>query len=84
MNYELLLVLIGVLCMHYKVSKDGFILRSLLDLRTFEVFQDPYSSPTLNHAFDFWLAEKYFQPSWKSGPAKTGPAGLVPLPLPKY
>ena len=33
------------------------------------------------HAFYFWLAEKYFEPPWKSGPAKTGPAGPVPPPL---
>ena len=64
--------------MHYEVSKDGFTLRSLHGLRTFKVFQGSHSSPILNYAFDFWLAEKYFKPSWKSGPAKTQPVGLVP------
>ena len=64
-----------------QVSKDGFTLWSLLDLRTFEISQGSYSSPILNHAFDFWLAEKYFKSPWKSGPAKTRPAGLVPPPL---
>ena len=29
----------------------------------------------------FLLAEKYFEPSWKSGLAKTRPAGPFPLPL---
>ena len=43
--------------MHNKVAKDDFTLRSFLDLRTFETFQSSYSSPILNHAFDFWLAE---------------------------
>ena len=43
--------------MHYEVSKDGFTLWSLLDLGTFEVFQDLYYRPILNHAFDYWLAE---------------------------
>ena len=66
--------------MHYEVSKD-FTVWSLLDLRTFEVFQGSHSSPILNHAFDFWLAEKCFEPSWKSGMAKTRLAGPVPLPL---
>ena len=37
--------------------------------------------PILNQAFDFWFAEKYFEPSWKSGLVKTEPAGLVSLPL---
>ena len=68
--------------MHYEVSKDGFTLQGLVNLQTFEVFQGLHSSPILNYAFDFWLAEKYFEPSWKSGPAKTGPAGPVPSPLP--
>ena len=67
--------------MHYEVSKDGFTLWSLLDLQTFEAFQGSYSSPILNHTFDFWLAEKYFEPSWKSSPAKIGLAGLVLPPL---
>ena len=30
------------------------------------------------HTFDFWLAEKSLEPTWKS---KTGPVGPVPLPL---
>ena len=67
--------------MHYKVSKDGFTLQSLLDLRTFKVFQDSCFSPILNLAFVFWLAEKYFGPSWKSGLAKTEPTGPVLQPL---
>ena len=67
--------------MHYEVSKDGFTLQSLLDLQTFEALQGSYSSPILNHTFDFWLAEKYFEPSWKSSLAKTGLAGPVLLPL---
>ena len=65
--------------MHYEVSKDNFTVWSLLNLRTFEVFQGLHSSPILSHAFDFWLAEKYFEPSWKSGLAKTELAGPVPL-----
>ena len=56
--------------------------QSLVDLRTFEAFQGSYFSPILNHAFDFWLAEEYFESSWKSDPAKTGPARPVPSPLP--
>ena len=40
---------------------DGFTFRSLLNLRTFKVFQGLYSRSILNYAFDFWLAEKYFQ-----------------------
>ena len=32
--------------------------QSLDDLQTFEVFQGSYSSPTLNHGFGFWLAER--------------------------
>ena len=67
--------------MHYKVSKDGFTLQHLLNLQTYEVFQGLYSRPTLNHTFDFWLNENYFEPSWKSVPAKTEPAGPVPPPL---
>ena len=61
--------------------KGWFYSLELLDLRTFEVFQGLHSRPILNHAFDFWLAEKYFEPFWKSDPAKIGPAGPVPLPL---
>ena len=49
--------------MHYKVSKDGFTLQSLLDRRTLKVFQGLHSRPMLNYAFDFWLAKKYFEPS---------------------
>ena len=45
---------------------------------TFKVFQGLYSCPILNHAFDVWLAEKYFKPSWKSGQTITGPPRLVP------
>ena len=75
-----ILVTISVLSMRYKVWKNGFTLRSLLDLRTFEVFQSSHSNPALKHSFDFWLAERYFEPSWKSGPAKTGLAGSVPPP----
>ena len=56
--------------MHYEISKDGSTLQSSLDLRTFEAFQGSHSSPILNHAIDFWLDEKYFDSSWKSGPAK--------------
>ena len=67
--------------MHYKVSKGGFTLSSLLKLWTYEVFQDSYPRPILKHAFEFWLAEIYFEPAWKSGLTKTGPAGLVLLPL---
>ena len=67
--------------MHYEVSKDGFTLLSLLDLRTYEVFQGLHSRPTLNHTFDFWLDENYFEPSCKSGLAKTGPTGPVPASL---
>ena len=67
--------------MHYEVSKDGFFLQSLLDLRTYEVFQGLYSRPILNHAFDFWLDEKHFERSCETGPAKTGSARLVPPPL---
>ena len=33
------------------------------------------------HTFESWLTEKYFEPPWKSGPAKTRTAGLVPPPL---
>ena len=66
--------------MHYEVSKDVFILQSLLDLQTYKVFQGSYSRPILNHAFDFWLDEKHFEPSCKTGPTKTGSAGLVPPP----
>ena len=67
--------------MHYEVSNDDFTPWSLLDLQTFEVIQGFHSRPILNHAFDFWLAEKSFEPSWKSISAKTGPAVPVPLPL---
>ena len=67
--------------MHYEVSNDDFTFRSLLDLQTFKVIQGLHSRPILNHAFDFWLAEKYFEPSWKSGSAKTGTPVPVPLPL---
>ena len=49
----------------------------LLDLQTFEAFK----VCILNHAFDYWLADKCFEPTWKSGPAKTGPARPVPPPL---
>ena len=70
-----------MLCVHYEVSKDGFTVWGLLDLRTFKVFHGSYSRPILNCAFDLWLAEKYFEPTWKSGSAKIGPARLVPLPL---
>ena len=66
--------------MHYEVSKDGLTLWSLLYLRNF-VFKGSHSRPILNHAFDFWLAEKYFEPSLKSGQAKTKPAGPVLPPL---
>ena len=59
----------------------GYILQSLLDLQTFQVLQGSYFSPVLNYVFDFWLAEEYFKPSWKSAPAKTGPARPVPPPL---
>ena len=76
-----ILVIISALCMCYKVWNDGFTLWSLLDLRTFKAFPSSYSSPVLNHLFDFWLAEKYSEPSWKSGLAKTGPSGQVPPPL---
>ena len=48
--------------MHYEVSKDHFTLWSLLDLRTFEVFQGLHSRLFLNHAFDFWLDDKCFEP----------------------
>ena len=65
--------------MHYEVSKDGLILQSLVNLQTFKVFQGLYSSHILKHAFDFWLAEKYFELSWKSILAKTGPAKLFQL-----
>ena len=54
------------------------LLWSLFDIQTFEVIQDQYSSLILNHAFDFWLAEKYFEPSWRSSLVKTGPAGPAP------
>ena len=54
---------------------------SLLSLQTFEVFQGSYSSPILNHAFEFWLTDKYFEPPWKSGPAKTRSGRPVPPPL---
>ena len=80
-NCSSILVIISVLCMYCEVSKEGFTLQSLLDLRTFEVFQHSYSSPILNHALNFWLAKQYFEPSWKSGLAKTGPAGPVTPPL---
>ena len=76
------LVIVSVyVAMYYEVSKDDFTLRSLLDLRTFKVFQGSYSSPILNHAFDFSLTEKYFEPFWKSGLAKTEPTGPVLPPL---
>ena len=52
-------------------SFKGWFYRSLLDLRTFKVFQGSYSSPIFNHASDFCLD---FEPSWKSGLAKTGSA----------
>ena len=52
-----------------RVSKDGFTLRSLLGLQTFEVFQGSYFSPILNHAFGFWLAENISEPPWKNVPA---------------
>jgi len=29
----------------------------------------------------FLVCSKIFEPPWKSGPAKTGPAGPVPPPL---
>ena len=69
-----------MLCIHYEVSKDGFTLQSLY--LTFELLKyfkiHIATSPILNHAFDFWLAEKYFEPSWISGLAKIEPAGPVP------
>ena len=77
----LVLTYISVLCICYEISKDCFTLQSLLNLRTFEVFQDSYSNSTLNHAFDVCLAEKYFEPPWKSIPAKTIPAGEIMQPL---
>ena len=43
----------------------------------FQVFQGLYFSLIPNHAFDFWLAEESFEPSWKSGQAKTRPARPV-------
>ena len=67
--------------MHYKVSKDDFTLQSFLDHQTFKAFQCSHSRPIVNYAFDFWLAKKYFEPSWKSGPAKTRPVGPVGLVL---
>ena len=67
--------------MHYEVSNDDFTFWSLLDLQTFKVIQGLHSRLILNHAFNLWLAEKYFEPSWKSASAKTGPAVPVPLPL---
>ena len=54
--YSNFFVIISMVCMHYKVSEDGFTLQSLLDLQ----IQGSYSSPILNHAFDFWLGETYF------------------------
>ena len=66
---------------YYQVSKECFTLWSLLDLQTFERFQHLYSNPILNYVLNFWLAEKYFEASWKSGLAKTGPARLVSPPL---
>ena len=45
------------------------------------VFQPRY---VLNHLFDFWLAEKYFEPSWKKGLAKTGLARQVPPSLQQH
>ena len=68
--------------MHLLQSFKGLLHSwSLLDFQTFEVFQDSYPRPIVNHAFDFWLAEIYFTPAWKSSLTKTGPAGLVLLPL---
>ena len=67
-----------MLCVHYEISKDGFIYQSLLDLQSFEAFQGLYSSHILNHVFEFWLARKYFEPLWKNDQAKTGPARAVP------
>ena len=66
--------------------KGWFTLWSLLDPQTFEsiprfIFQPLDFSPILNHAFDFLLAEKCFEPPWISDPAKTGPDGPVLLPL---
>ena len=74
-------VIISVFCIHYKVSKDCFTLQSLFNLWTFKIFQDSYSSPTLNHAFDVCLAEKYLEPPWISVPAKTRTAGAIMQPL---
>ena len=70
--------------MYYKILKGRFYSQSLLDLQTFQVFQSSYSSPVLNHLFDFWLAEKYFEPSWKKGLAKTGLARQVPPSLQQH
>ena len=75
------LVIISVLYVHHETLKNNFTLWNLLDLRTSNYFKVKCSSPILCHAFDFLLTQKYFEPSWKSGPARTGPAGLVPLPL---
>ena len=67
--------------MHYKISKDGFTLWSLLDLQTTKYSKVHIPALFLTMHLILGLIEKYFEPSCKSGPAKTGPAGPVPLPL---
>ena len=74
-------VIISVLCMHYKVSKNDFTLWSLLELQTYEVSQGSYSRPIPNYGIDFWLAGKYFELPWKSGLAETRLDRPVPPPL---
>ena len=75
-----ILAIISVLCMRYKISNTVLLFGAY---STFEVFQGSYSSPILNHAFNFWF-EKYFELPWKSDPAKiaTGPARPVSWPPP--
>ena len=52
------------------MTKTRYTVNKTVFAPTFEVFQGLFSSPILNHAFDVWLAEKYFKPSWKSGQTK--------------
>ena len=75
-----ILVIISVLCMHYKVSKDGLLFEvySTFKLSKHSKVRIPVLFLTMHLTLACW---KYFEHSWKSGPAKTDPAGLVPPPL---
>ena len=78
---NILVFIVCYVCIKKFQRMHGYILLSLLNLQISQVLQGSYSSPILNYAFDFWLAEEHFEPSWKSIPAKTGTARLVPPPL---